>query len=156
MNTLLVYLSKHGCTEKVAKIIKEKLTNEVKIINLKKKPKINFDKYETVIIGGSIHAGKIQKGIKNFINKNKEILLRKRLGLFLSCMEKGNTARKQFEEAYPEDIKKHAIVKGIMGGEFDFEKMNFLEKMIVKKVAGVEKSVSNIDNKAIEDFVSKL
>ena len=36
MKILIVYLSRHGCAEKAAQILAEKLEGEAKIINLKK------------------------------------------------------------------------------------------------------------------------
>ena len=69
-------------------------------------------------------------------------------------MEEGDTARKQMEDNLPEDLRAHASALGLFGGEFDFEKMNFLEKAIVKKVAGVEKTVSRIDTEAVKTFLA--
>ncbi len=39
---------------------------------------------------------------------------------------------------------------------FDFDRMNFLERKIVKKVAGVEGSISRISEEAIERFAADL
>ncbi|CAN5505563.1 hypothetical protein BH23BAC1_BH23BAC1_30750 [soil metagenome] len=70
MKTLIIYSSRHGTTEKVAALIAEKLeSTEVYIINLKFKAKIDFDQFDRIIIGGSIHMGQVQKVIKDFINE---------------------------------------------------------------------------------------
>ena len=63
MNTLIVYSSKYGCTEKCAKLIKQELNDPADLINLKNIniKDINLSKYDKVIIGGPIYIGKIQK-----------------------------------------------------------------------------------------------
>ena len=44
----------------------------------------------------------------------------------------------------------------IFGGEFDFDKMNFLEKAMVKKAAGVTASVCRLREDEIEKFAKKM
>ena len=70
MKTVIVYASSHGTTAKVANLIREKLdSTSIQILNLKDKPNIDLSNYETVIIGGSVHAGSIKSEVKKFINK---------------------------------------------------------------------------------------
>ena len=156
MNTAIVYMTKHGCTEKAAQILIEKLGGDVAAVNLKSDCEPDLSRYDTVIIGGSIYAGKIQGRVTKFIEKHREVLLTKRLGLYLCCMYEGETAEKQFEEAYPWDLREHACSTGLFGGEFNFPKMNFFERKIVKRVAKIEKSVSSLDSGAIEEFAHKM
>ena len=156
MSALIVFMTKHGCTEKSAGILKEHISGEVAFVNLKQEKNPNLSRHDTIIIGGSIHAGRIQNGVRRFCERNMETLLGKRLGLFICCMYEEETAEKQFEEAYPEDLRRHAAATGLFGGEFDFQKMNFIERKIVKKVAKVEESVSRIDHEAIQEFAAKM
>ncbi len=156
MKTAVIYASTHGTTEKVATQLKEILGNEnTDIINLKKQKKIDLSQFNKVIIGGSIHAGNIQMKIKKFLKDNKEILLKKELGLYLCCMNKPDY-EKQFNNAFPEELRQHAKATQIMGGEFIFEKMNFFQKAIVKKVSGFSRSFSTIDDAKIKEFASKM
>jgi menaquinone-dependent protoporphyrinogen oxidase len=154
--TLIIYQSRAGTTEKAAKILAEKLDGDTMVINLKKDKNPSLDDYPTVIIGGSIRASMIQSGIKKFIGNNMDILKTKDIGLFLCCMEEGETAEKQFNESYPEELRNMAKAKGLFGGEFDFDRLNFLEKGIIKKVAGVTGSVYNINYEAIDAFAKKF
>ena len=78
----------------------------------------------------------------------------KKLGLFLCCAYENEKSIEQFENAFPKDIRNHASSKGILGYEYNFEKMNFLERAIIKKISGTKKSVSNINYKAINKFVN--
>ena len=98
----------------------------------------------------------INKKVKSFIDKNLDVLLEKKLGLFLCCLFEGEKALDQFQTAFPETVRNKAITHGLFGGELDFEKMNFLEKAIVKKVANIEQSVSNINYSNIKSFAEKM
>lgn len=99
--------------------------------------------------------GVIQKKISKFCTSNKELLLSKKLGLFICYMQilKGE---EEFQSNFSEDLRNHAIAHGLLGGEFLFEKMNFFERMIVRKIAGTNKSVSKLKSKAISEFIEKM
>lgn len=156
MKTLIVFASKHGCAETCAQRLKEALSGEVEMLDLKKRADVSLDPYDAVCIGGSIHAGKVQTSVRKFCAKLLPVLLRKKIGLFLCCMEEGDTARKQFEGAYPAALRSHASVSGMFGGEFNFEKMNFIEKALIKKIAKIDGSVSRINTDAISRFARDL
>lgn len=156
MKILIVYSTKHGCTEKCANKLKNRLTGEIELLNLKNSIKMDLNNYETIIIGGSIHAGQIQKKVKQFCRNNLNLMKEKKIGLFICCMEEGEKATNEFKEAFPEELIKHASATGIFGGEFNFEKMNFIERSIVKKIANVDKTVSKIYEENITKFVKQM
>ena len=91
MKTLIASATGTGSSEKISTIIKEKL-GQADVYNLKTMPKLNLEEYDTVIIGGYIHAGRIAGPVKKFCRKNMEALLKKKLGLFISCMDEGENA----------------------------------------------------------------
>jgi menaquinone-dependent protoporphyrinogen oxidase len=156
MRTAIIYSSKHGTTEKVAQKIQNELGEEkAQLFNLKRNKNFDLSQYGQIIVGGSIHAGQIQKKVKLFLEKNTQMLLQRRLGLFLCCMHE-NEAENQFNTAFPEILRSHAISKKIMGGEFLFEKMNLVEKALVKKIAGVNESVSKIEESNITAMVHEI
>ncbi len=156
MKTLITYCTTHGCTESVVSEIKEHLGENVTLCNLKKDEIPGIGNFDQVIVGGSIHAGKIQKKVKEFCKKYHNELLQKELGLFICCMEEGEKAYDELREAYPETLLQHAKATACLGGEFNFERMNFLEKMIIKKVAKVENSTSNVNHEAIHSFSKNM
>ena len=157
MKTAIIYVSKHGTTEKTALKIQEGLGEATtQLFDLKKSSSVDLSQFDQIIIGGSIHAGMIQNRIKDFCTKNAASLLEKRLGLFISCFYEGEIAQTQLEKAYPEIIRKHAISCKVMGGEMLLEKMNFFEKLIVKKVADVTQTDSKIKHENIEAFINEM
>ncbi|MBI9052610.1 MAG: flavodoxin domain-containing protein [Bacteroidales bacterium] len=156
MKIAIIYSTKHGCADKCAHTLANEIETNTALINLEFSTDANLAEFDTIIIGGSIHAGMINKKVKKFIEKNQEKLLTKKLGLFLCCLFEGEKALQQFQDAYPEDIRNKAIAHGLFGGELDFEKMNFFEKAIVKKVANIEQSTSRINYSNIKDFALKI
>jgi len=158
MKTVIFYISKHGTTEKVARRIADKLNlGKTELVNLKNENlQIDIETFDRIIIGGSIHMASVHKKIKKFCELNNNIFLKKTLGLFLCCMETGKKSIEQFENAFSENLRKHATSSAILGYEYNLSKMNFFEKILVKKISGSKESISEIDYKGIENFVMEL
>ncbi|MFC1538496.1 flavodoxin domain-containing protein [Candidatus Latescibacterota bacterium] len=156
MNTLILFASRHGCAETCAHKLKEELSERTDILNVKKQSQINLSQYDTVIIGGSIHAGKIQKSIRKFCQKNLSILKSKKIGLYICCMEEGEKATQQFNDAFPTELTEHATATGLFGGAFSFEKMNFIERYIIKKIAKIDKNITKISEEKISNFADQM
>jgi menaquinone-dependent protoporphyrinogen oxidase len=152
MPELIIFMSLHGCAEKAALIFREMSLNEVVLVNLRNQTPPPLEDFKTVIIGGSVHMGSVQGKIRKYCDDNEKILLEKRLGLYLCHMQEGRTAARQFSEAFSEPLREHAVAKGLFGGEFNLEKMDKYEKMLVKKTSGVDRTVTKINLQAIEGF----
>lgn len=156
MKALIIYMSTHGTTEKIVDRLSTLLGyNTSTIINLKDQDVPDLNDYDTIIIGGSVYAGKIQKKIRNYCESNLDELLEKQLGLFMCYMDTENEVQ-EFEQSFPTELITHAKAKGYFGGELDFNKMNFVEKFVAKRVAGFSKSVSRINSQAINHFAIQI
>ncbi|MBD8046510.1 MAG: flavodoxin domain-containing protein [Clostridium argentinense] len=155
MKTLVVYESKHGCTEKCAMILNNKLQGEVIVINIRNQEIPNIEFFNNVIIGGSIYMGKIQNKIRKFCFENVNILKNKKIGLFICCMNKENEEM-QLKSSFPKELLLHASAIGYFGGEFILENMNVIEKFIVKKLGKTDKDISNISKENIDKFAKLI
>ena len=157
MRTLIVYATKYGCTEKAVNRLIDYLGGEAELLNLVNMDKkdILLENYDTVVVGGSIYAGNIQKEVKQYCSENINTLLHKQLGLFICCgfSEK---VEEQLDNSFENKLLKHAAVKGYFGYEFNFDRMNFMAKLMVKTLAKVKESKSDIKDKNIEEFAEKL
>ena len=149
-NILIAYSTKHGSTKKCAEKLADNF-DKATIINLKKEPDIDISKYDTIIIGGSIYIGKIQKEINVFCKNNILGLKQKTIGLFICGMNEEQEYQ-ELKEAFPEELYDIAIAKDSFGGEFNFEKMTFFEKVITRIVAKQKESVSKIHEDRITKF----
>ncbi|MCX8159828.1 MAG: flavodoxin domain-containing protein [Candidatus Saccharicenans sp.] len=152
---LIAYATKYGTTARAVDLIRNNLAGAI-TCNLKKEHCPDLENFDWVIIGGSIYAGRVQKEVKKFCQKNRNLLLQKKVGLFICCMYDGQKAEEQFNEAFPQELRQAARAKAIFGGELSFEKMNFLEKFIIKKFIGVKESFSRFRPDEISEFSRKL
>jgi menaquinone-dependent protoporphyrinogen oxidase len=156
MKTAIIYATTHGTAEKVAQRIQAELgVSSSQLFNLKASKIIDLSQFEQVVIGGSIHAGQVQSRVRDFCKRNMVDLLQKRVALFICAMNEPEFET-ELNSAFPELLRKHAISCKVVGGEFLLEKMNFIERFIVKKVSGVSQPVSKIDENKILSLVEEL
>ena len=158
MTTAIIYDTKHGTTEKMCEMISERLKRKkekVELYNVNMTKNLDLNKYQRIIVGGSIHVGQIQESVKTFCENNSKILMEKELGLFICCMDESRE-EEQLKNAYNEDLMKKAKAKRVLGGEFIFEKMNFFEKIIIRIITKTKRSKSNIKKNEINKFVEEL
>ncbi len=155
MSTLIAYATKYGFTKTCAEILAKKLGENVDICDLSRNHP-DLMKYDKVIIGGSIYAGKIRKPVMRFCSDNLSILKVKKLGLFICGMAKEEDAQKQLDSAFPRELLEVCAAKGFFGGECNYDKMNFLEKFIMKKITGSEQSQSRVAEDNITRFAGLM
>ncbi|MCM0650171.1 flavodoxin domain-containing protein [Clostridium swellfunianum] len=156
MNTLIVYSSKYGCTEKCAGLLVKELNDKVDIKNLKNAGDIDISKYDKVIVGGSIYIGRIQKEVTEFCSKNLDKLKAKGIGLFICGMQESEAINTELNQNFPSELLNIAAAKGYFGGEFILDKMSFMEKLIVKMVSKVSSDKSNILKDNIHKFAQEM
>ena len=156
MSTLIVYMTHHGTTRKVVERLAEGFgTDRTTVVNLEKNHFPDLTDFQTIIIGGSIHMGQIQTGVKRFCEANKDQLLTKQLGLFL-CFMNLDLGQEEFNNAYPKELRDYAKAHGLFGGELLFDKMNFIEKFIVKMVSMESGYRSELDYSAMDKFIQEF
>jgi menaquinone-dependent protoporphyrinogen oxidase len=157
MKVAIIYTSKHGTTEKIACSIAEKLKEkyEVELFSLTKNPNPDISGFDLVILGSPIYAGQASGKMKSFCKANESVLLQKKTALFV-CGMNAEQQEKELIEAYPKILHDNAIAAAFLGGAFIFEKMNFFERAIIKKIAKTTISIEKIDWEAIENFVVKI
>ncbi|TCT15376.1 menaquinone-dependent protoporphyrinogen oxidase [Natranaerovirga pectinivora] len=137
---LIVYGTKYGSAEKCVDKLLGALKDPTDVCNIQKMSGIDLGKYDTVIIGGSIYMGNIQKEIKTFCSQNLEVLKSKKIALFICCMQTGENAYKQLENAYPKELIEVAKDKKVFGGEINTKKLGFFDRFITKMVSKASNS----------------
>lgn len=144
MKTLIAYATKYGSAERCAKILAEKLSGDVELCNLAIIKTKDLSRYDKVIIGGSIYAGRIQKHVTEFCSNNLNVLKQKKIGLFV-CGMLSDQAEAELSNAFAPELLNQAVVKEFFGGELKFQKINFVEKFMVKMVSKMDKNRPTID-----------
>ena len=77
------------------------------------------------------------------------------MGFFVCCGSK-EKAEAQIRNSLDNKLLENAEAIGYFGYEYNLNKINFFYKLIIKKVAGITKSQSNIIEKNIEEFADKF
>lgn len=156
MNTVVVYASKYGSTEKCARLLADQLAGNVELHHLKKDREKKWDSYDLIVIGGPIYAGQIRKEVTGFCEEHMELMKQKRLGLFICGMLEETALLEELTHSFPPELMEAAEVSAHFGGEYNFDKMNFLDRTLVKKIAKVTTSQSEIKTETIAAFAKKL
>jgi menaquinone-dependent protoporphyrinogen oxidase len=154
-HTLIAYSTTLGCTEQCASKLKEGLGEDVEMARISRRRRYNLQKYETVIVGGSIHEGMIQRAVHKFCEGHLEELLKKNVGLFVCCMDPDANEEELIHQAFPDELVAHALTSGFFGGELNIKKMNLLQKIMTRKAARLHKE-PDIDFRKILDFAQKI
>lgn len=157
MKVLIAYATKYGFTEMMAEKLAENIGQQVQLVNLKKEKRdsIKLSEYDAIAVGGSIYAGNIQKEIKEFYSKNKQEILKRPIGLFLCCAET-DKIDEQLELSFDRDLLDHAVATGHFGYQYNFDKMNFLFKMMVRVISKQTENETVVNEDNIKEFADKL
>lgn len=138
MKILVLYASKHGCTKDCATYLVSKLNHETTLINLTALSNtFDLQPYDWIIIGGSIHIGKIQKEVTLFCEQYLPTLLTKNICLFLCCTTP-DQVNDFFKHNFPAPLLAHAKKSMNFGGDLRPEKMGFFSKKLVSMVSKSE------------------
>ena len=142
MNTIVVYSSSSGFTERYAKWIGEALRCEVASWNDKITGSLNS--YDRVIYGGNIFASKIVN-----YDKIKSLNLKNLVVFGVGFTEMGQG----YEETLRSENQTGDTPLFYMQGGVDLSKANFFKKMILKKIASVKESIDKSNKAYIDDLV---
>ncbi len=92
MATAIIYTSKLGSTKQVAEFIASKIGAEAIQLSDTTDP----SKYDRIILGSGVYAGKVSKKMRIFIESHKDQL--KNASLFVCCMFGDEKGAKQLEK----------------------------------------------------------
>ncbi|NCC14270.1 MAG: hypothetical protein EOM32_12970 [Spirochaetia bacterium] len=157
MKTLIIYATQHGTTRTCVEMLSSQLAGEVMMLDLKEQKTIDMDPYDTVVLGGAIHAGRLDGKIRSFSLEHKDQLLKKRLGLFICGMEdKEEEINKQLSLNYPEDLLSHAVARTSFGGQLLFSRMTPITRWFMQKMSKSKEDIKKIRTNAINEFAQAL
>lgn len=156
MSILIAYASKYGCTKKCAEKLAQKLEEKVDLLDLKSGNAIELSGYDKVVIGSSIYVGKVHKEVSEFCMKNLEELKRKKIGLFICGTQLGEALDSEINTAYPEELQLKALAVECLGGEYNFGRMSFIDKAVVKVIAKTNKDFSNVAEEKISSLAKAI
>lgn len=145
MKAYVVYGSRYGATKKCGEYIAEK-TNGVCTNN------VDWKDASCIVLGTNVYAGMFHKDIKAFIKEHLDMLLQKRVILYVSGIAQDNL-EKEIEENLSKALQEHIEHIVFVNGVLDFKKMNFMERKIIKMINKKANLIETIQKDTCVDFL---
>ena len=154
MKTLIAYRSRYGATESCARRIAGLLGPDVVLRDLRRDMRnrsvLSLDDFETVLIGGSVYGGRIQKEVVSFCEREQDLLERKRVGLFICCLFEGERGMAELNAAFPAWLLAHAAARELLGGEIRMDRLSLGDRILVRGLMRPPRDISAIHADAIQ------
>jgi menaquinone-dependent protoporphyrinogen oxidase len=156
MKTLVAYRTKYGTAAACARTLAEKIGGEIALADIADARDVNVREYEVVLVGGSIYAGKLQRGVVSFCERNRDALLHSRVGIFLCCLYQGEEAAIQMQSAFPDWLLAHAFAQVLPGGEVHYDRLTFLDRILVRSLPHPKGDISRLRPQALDELAAAV
>jgi len=156
MKTLIVYASKYGCAADCAAYLKSRLPGGAALADANgSRGQIELEKFDAVVVGGSVYVGMVSKKLRAFCAGNIAALLGKQVGVFLCCAQPGQ-AGGFFSANFPPELLESAKTTGAFGGEARLEKMGFFDRALLRIVTKGDYSGFKVSRESMESFAEAM
>lgn len=152
MNTLIVYASRNGFTQKIVELLSDQLKGNVSAQICDRDYTVDLTRYDNIIVGSPIYYGRMNNSVLDFCMKYQELLKSKRFSIFAVGAD-GASALDVVKNALPDDLVAHAGLKAYFGYGYDFDRMGFLERFIIRHLAKQGHSETRIEESSLDAFV---
>lgn len=155
MSVLVAYATKYGTTKSIA----ERVATEVpggKAVEIAGDRTPDPGRYDLVVIGGPVYAGKILSTVPKYCEEHRDVLTRVPVALFVSCLYQGEQAVQQLEAAFPPWILSRAFGRYTVGGEVRFDELGLLHRLIMRGAMKTSEDISAFDESEIRKLISEV
>jgi menaquinone-dependent protoporphyrinogen oxidase len=154
---LIGYGTTEGQTAKIADRLAEVMRShgfEADAVDLKQSEDLRLDDYQAVIIGGSIHMGKHQEAVADFVRMNRGVLERLPSAFFsVSLAAHGDTAN---AEAYITNFEQqtgwHPTKVGLFSGALLYRKYGILKRWMMKRIVRDKPGILSTDTSRDHEY----
>lgn len=154
----MCYGTGEGQTAKVVDRVVERLHergHDVAAVNTRKSPgDLSVSTFEAVLVGASIHVGKHQPAVVEFVETNRDVLATKPTGFFqlsLSPTDKqGETRAAGYVESFVSETGWHPDRIGLFGGALRYSEYGFLKRILIKQLA--KRTLRDVDTSHDVEF----
>ena len=154
MKTLVLYATKYGAAGEIARRIAGQLDG-VAVHDIKRDNIPSPEGFDCVIVGSSVYAGAIRKEAKEFLSDNEDILLKKKLGIYVSGIG-ANREAETLSANIPAALLQSAKTAKFLGGVFDPKKAGVFERLIMRIILKSSSYIDKIDDEKIMEFVGEM
>lgn len=142
---LALYGTGEGQTAKVAdrivEVLLERGHDATAVPAVETPPDLTLEEFDAVLVGASIHVGRHQSAVREFVNTNHDDLGTQPSAFFqLSLSSATSDETRQAEaagyvEAFLEETGWHPDRIGLFGGALRYSKYGFLKRLMMKRIA---------------------
>jgi len=140
---LILYGTGEGQTAKIAEQITVALTergHKTSAIDVSDRPEsFSLDEYDAVVVGASIHVGKHQDEVRNFVTEYRDVLSGMPTAFFQVSLSSANEEKREEAAGYVETFLTetgwHPDRIGQFGGALRFSEYGFLKRLMMKRIA---------------------
>jgi len=162
--SLIVFDTVHGSTEKIAQWIREGMGGTA---DLKKANEVISLDYGLVIVGSPIYGHKPLKSITDFLERERDVLAKRKVALFVVCCDHPYPDLALTVEGYLQDFRKQLAKEPLevraFGGYLDLNNLNEKQRegtLLFWKSRGwdaeVMKILNNLDEKDAVEFGKRM
>lgn len=130
MRILIAYTSKNGSVASCVERLSSHLGGlDVTLVDLAQ-AKPDPAEFDMIIVGAAVHHHRFPTPVARFLREQKDVLLQKKLGLFLCC----GIAEEQIyyiEKLFSQELRAHAFEVSFWGGSLRYDGLKFWDKLVV-------------------------
>jgi len=140
---LILYGTGEGQTAKVAQRIAATVSergHEATVIDVRDRTdSLTLNEYDAVVVGASIHVGKHQEAIREFVSENRDALAGMPTAFFQVSLSSANEEKQEeaagYVESFVAETGWHPDRIGQFGGALRFSEYGFLKRLMMKQIA---------------------
>ena len=134
------YLTSEGQTAHIAEYIADLVRHhglEAEPVDLEETPDVDLTAYDGVIIGASIHRGKHDKHVGEFVERNRDLLGRIPAAFFsVSLAAHGDTGEaERYLEEFEQQTRWRPTKVALFSGALLYTKYGFFTRHLMKRIA---------------------
>jgi len=140
---LVLYGTGEGQTAKIAERITATISergHEASAIDVRDRPdSLTLEAYDAVVVGASIHVGKHQGEVRDFVTDNRDTLSEMPSAFFQVSLSSADEENREeaagYVESFITETGWHPDRIGQFGGALPFSEYGFLKRLMMKRIA---------------------
>ena len=158
LSVLVIYGTGEGQTAKVADRIVDVFTargHDATAANVGEGPPDRpLAEYDAILVGASIHAGRHQKAVRQFVQTNRAVLASKPTAFFQVSLTSADEEKAEeaagYVESFIEKTDWYPDRIGLFGGALRYSEYGFLKRLLMKQIA--RRQLPDVDTSADVEF----
>ncbi|MGX1159427.1 menaquinone-dependent protoporphyrinogen oxidase [Arthrobacter sp. SLBN-100] len=154
-NVYIPYGTSEGQTAKIAEFIAEVVQahgHDVTMADIREAGDAIPDGYDAILVGASVHMGKHENYVRDFVRKNRAMLESVPCALFsVSLAAHGDTENAEnYVEKFEEETGWRPAQVGLFSGALLYTQYGFIKRLVMKKITSDKGS---LDTDTSRDYV---